>query len=105
VSEGHEENDGSLKEFDAHSGKTKAEKTNERPILPTYQTSGYVMIRERLELDAIASEIHASDQPIGLDLETYGTSEDKEIKKGEALDRWRGEIRRLSLQLLDRTPG
>jgi len=39
------------------------------------------MIRERSELDAIASEIHASGQPIALDLETYGTSEDKKIRK------------------------
>jgi DNA polymerase-1 len=29
------------------------------------------MIRERSELDAIASEIHVSGQPIALDLETY----------------------------------
>ena len=62
------------------------------------------MIRERSELDAIASDIHASGQPIALDLQTYGTSEDKEMKKSEALDRWRGEIRLLSLWLLDRTP-
>src|SRR3979490_3311807 len=56
------------------------------------------MIRERSELDAIASEIHASRQPIALDLETYGTSEDKKIRKGETVDPWRGEIRLLSLQ-------
>ena len=62
------------------------------------------MIRERSELDAIASEIHASGQPIALDLETYGTSEDKKIRKGETLDPWRGEIRLLSLQLPDRVP-
>ena len=43
------------------------------------------MIRERSELDAIASEIHASGQPIALDLETYGTSEDKKIRKGETV--------------------
>ena len=43
ASEGHEENEGSVKEVDAHSGKTKAKKTNERPILHTYQTSGYVV--------------------------------------------------------------
>jgi hypothetical protein len=40
-------------------------------------------------------------QPIALDLETYGTSEDKKIRKGETLDPWRGEIRLLSLQLPD----
>jgi len=62
------------------------------------------MIRERSELDAIASEIHASGQPIALDLETYGTSEDKRIRKVETLDPWRGEIRLLSLQLPDRVP-
>ena len=62
------------------------------------------MIRERSELGAIASEIHASGQPIALDLETYGTSEDKKIRKGETLDPWRGEIRLLSLQLPDRVP-
>ncbi|MFZ3376897.1 MAG: hypothetical protein WA183_15225, partial [Chthoniobacterales bacterium] len=62
------------------------------------------MIRERSELDAIASELHASGQPIALDLETYGTSEDKKIRKGETLDPWRGEIRLLSLQLPDRVP-
>src|SRR3979411_2926575 len=62
------------------------------------------MIRERSELDAIASEIHASRQPIALDLETYGTSEDKKIRKGETLDPWRGEIRLLSLQLPGRVP-
>ena len=39
------------------------------------------MIRERSELDAIASEIHASGQRIALDIETYGTSEDKKIRK------------------------
>ena len=43
-------------------------------------------------------------QPIALDLETYGTSEDKKIRKGEALDPWRGEIRLLSLQLPDHQP-
>ena len=37
------------------------------------------MIRQCSELDAIASEIQTSDQPIALDLETYGTS-DKRIK-------------------------
>ena len=57
------------------------------------------MIRERSELDAIASEIHASGQPIALDLKTYGTSEDKKIRRDETLDPWRGEIRLLSLQL------
>jgi DNA polymerase I len=62
------------------------------------------MIREHSALDAIASEIHASGQPIALDLETYGTSEDKKIRKGETLDPWRGEIRLLSLQLPDRVP-
>src|SRR6266403_4739990 len=62
------------------------------------------MIRERSELDAIASEIQASGQPIALDLETYGTSEDKKIRKGETGDPWRGEIRLLSLQLPDRVP-
>ena len=62
------------------------------------------MIRERSELDAIGAEIHASGQPIALDLETYGTSEDKKIRKGETLDPWRGEIRLLSLQLPDRVP-
>src|SRR6195256_2082963 len=62
------------------------------------------MIRERSEFDAIASEIHASGQPIALDLETYGTSEDKKIRKGETVDPWRGEIRLLSLQLPDRVP-
>ena len=62
------------------------------------------MMRERSELDAIASEIHSSGQPIALDLETYGTSEDKKIRKGETLDPWRGEIRLLSLQLPDRVP-
>ena len=62
------------------------------------------MIRERSELDAIASEIHASGQRIALDIETYGTSEDKKIRKGETLDPWRGEIRLLSLQLPDRVP-
>src|SRR5260221_12651222 len=62
------------------------------------------MIRERSEFDAIASEIHASVQPIALDLETYGTSEDKKIRKGETVDPWRGEIRLLSLQLPDRVP-
>jgi DNA polymerase-1 len=102
MSEGHEENEGSVNEFDAHSSKTKAEQTNGRPSLARYQTGGYVMIRERSELDAIASEIHASGQPIALDLETYGTSDDKKIRKGEALDPWRGEIRLLSLQLPDR---
>jgi DNA polymerase I len=62
------------------------------------------MIRERSELDAIASEIHASGQPVALDIETYGTSEDKKIRKGETLDPWRGEIRLLSLQHPDRVP-
>ena len=62
------------------------------------------MIRERSELDAIASEIHVSGQPIALDLETYGTSEDKKIRRDETLDPWRGEIRLLSLQLPDRVP-
>ena len=62
------------------------------------------MIRERSELDAIASEIHESGQPIALNLETYGTSEDRMIRKGETLDPWRGEIRLLSLQLPDRVP-
>ena len=41
------------------------------------------MIRERSELDAIASEIHVSGRPIALDLETYGTSEDNKIRKVE----------------------
>jgi hypothetical protein len=50
------------------------------------------MIRERSELDAIASEIHVTGQSIALDLETYGTSEDKTIRKDETLDPWRGEI-------------
>ena len=58
------------------------------------------MIRERSALDAIASEIHVSGQPIALDLETYGTSEDKKIRRDETLDPWRGEIRLLSLQLV-----
>jgi len=62
------------------------------------------MIRERSELDAIASEIHVSGQPIALDLETYGTSEDTKIRRDETLDPWRGEIRLLSLQLPDRVP-
>jgi DNA polymerase I len=62
------------------------------------------MIRDRSELDAIASEIHASGQPIALDIETYGTSEDTKIRKGETLDPWRGEIRLLSLQLPDLVP-
>ena len=62
------------------------------------------MIRERSEFDAIASEIHATGQRIALDIETYGTSEDKKIRKGETLDPWRGEIRLLSLQLPDRVP-
>ena len=62
------------------------------------------MIRERSELDAIASEIHVSGRPVALDLETYGTSEDTKIRKGEALDPWRGEIRLLSLQLPDLVP-
>src|SRR6516164_5424508 len=62
------------------------------------------MIRERSELDAIASEIQASDQAVALDLETFGTSEDKKIKRDEALDPWRGEIRLLSLQLPDGVP-
>src|ERR1700687_1468713 len=62
------------------------------------------MIRERSELDAIASEIHVTGQSIALDLETYGTSEDKKIRKDETLDPWRGEIRLLSLQLPDRVP-
>jgi hypothetical protein len=51
------------------------------------------MIRERSELDAIASEIQASDQAVALDLETYGTSEDKKIKKDETLDPWPNLIR------------
>src|ERR1700736_4563602 len=62
------------------------------------------MIRERSELDAIASEIHVTGQAVALDLETYGTSEDKKIKKDESLDPWRGEILFLSLQLPDRVP-
>ena len=62
------------------------------------------MIRERSELDAIASEIHISGEPIALDLETYGTSEDNKIRKEETLDPWRGEIRLLSLQLPDLVP-
>jgi DNA polymerase I len=62
------------------------------------------MIKEPSELDAIASEIHASGQPIALDIETYGTSEDTKIRKGETLDPWRGEIRLLSLQLPDLVP-
>jgi hypothetical protein len=62
------------------------------------------MIRERSELDAIASEIHVSGRPVAFDLETYGTSEDTKIRKGEALDPWRGEIRLLSLQLPDLVP-
>ena len=62
------------------------------------------MIRESSELDAIASEIHLTGQPIALDLETYGTSEDKKLKKDETLDPWRGDIRLLSLQLPDRVP-
>ena len=62
------------------------------------------MIRERSALDAIASEIQASGQPIAMDLETYGTSGDKKIRKDETLDPWRGEIRLLSLQLPDRVP-
>jgi len=62
------------------------------------------MIRERSELDAIASEIHLSGQPIALDLETYGTSEEAKIRRDETLDPWRGEIRLLSLQLPDRVP-
>ena len=62
------------------------------------------MIRERSELDAIASEIHVTGQSIALDLETYGTSEDKTIRRDETLDPWRGEIRLLSLQLPDRVP-
>jgi DNA polymerase I len=62
------------------------------------------MIRERSELDAIASEIRASDQAVALDLETYGTSEDKKIKRDETLDPWRGELRLLSLQLPNRVP-
>jgi hypothetical protein len=62
------------------------------------------MIRERSELDAIASEIRASDQAVTLDLKTYGTSEDKKIKRDEALDSWRGEVRLLSLRLPDRVP-
>jgi DNA polymerase I len=62
------------------------------------------MIRERSELDAIALEIRASDQAVALDLETYGTSEDKKIKRDETLDPWRGELRLLSLQLPDRVP-
>jgi DNA polymerase I len=62
------------------------------------------MIRERSEFDAIASEINATGQRIALDIETYGTSEDKKIRKGETLDPWRGEIRLLSLQLPDRVP-
>ncbi|MBV8418257.1 MAG: hypothetical protein JO251_23930 [Verrucomicrobia bacterium] len=62
------------------------------------------MIRERSALDAIASEIQVSGRPVALDLETYGTSEDTKIRKGEALDPWRGEIRLLSLQLPDLVP-
>ena len=62
------------------------------------------MIRERSQLDAIASEIHVTGQSIALDLETYGTSEDKTIRKDETLDPWRGEIRLLSLHLPDRVP-
>ena len=62
------------------------------------------MIRERSALDAIASEIQASGQPIAMDLETYGTSGDKKIRKDETLDPWRGEIRLLSLQLPDLVP-
>ena len=62
------------------------------------------MIRDRSELDAIASEIDASGQPIALDIETYGTSEDSKIRKGEILDPWRGEIRLLSSQLPDLVP-
>jgi hypothetical protein len=62
------------------------------------------MIRERSEFNAIASEIHLSRQPIALDVETYGISEDKKIRKDETLDPWRGEIRLLSLQLADRVP-
>jgi DNA polymerase I len=62
------------------------------------------MIRERSELDAIASEIHASGQPIALDIETHGTSEDKKIRKDETRDPWRGEIRLVSLQLPDHVP-
>jgi DNA polymerase-1 len=62
------------------------------------------MISERSELDAIASEIHVSGQPVALDLETYGTSEDKKIRKDESLDPWRGEIRLLSLQLPNLAP-
>ena len=62
------------------------------------------MIRERSEFNAIASEIHLSCQPIALDVETYGTSEDKKIREDETLDPWRGEIRLLSLQLADRVP-
>ena len=62
------------------------------------------MIRERSEFDAIASEIRASDQAVALDLETYGTSEDRKIKRDEALDSWRGEVRLLSLRLPDRVP-
>jgi hypothetical protein len=82
MSEGHEENEGSVNEFDAQSCKTNEEKTNERPSLTRYQTGGYVVIRDRPELDAIASEIHASGQPIALDIETYGTSEDTKDQKG-----------------------
>jgi DNA polymerase I len=62
------------------------------------------MITERSRLHAIASEIHVSGQPIALDLETYGTSEDRKIRKDETLDPWRGEIRLLSLQLPDLVP-
>src|SRR6516165_10551413 len=62
------------------------------------------MIKERSALDAIASEIQASDQAVALDLKTYGTSEDKKIRRDEALDSWRGEIRLLSLRLPDRVP-
>src|SRR5260370_7082728 len=62
------------------------------------------MIREPSELDAIASEIHISGQPIALDLETYGTSEDNKIRKEETIDPWRGGIRLLSLQLPDLVP-
>jgi hypothetical protein len=45
------------------------------------------MIRERSEFDAIASEIHASGQPIALDLETYGTSEVRRSERVKPLIR------------------
>jgi hypothetical protein len=42
------------------------------------------MIRERSDFDAIASEIHASGQPIAFNLKTYGTSEDKKIRRPDS---------------------